>query len=183
MLSNIDLDDKGYDRIREEAIARIPLYSKEWTNYNASDPGITILENFSAFMALQQSEINEIPDKIKLRLLALAGFVPKEGKCARAYLLPEQIEIPYLPPACIKLYAQDICFELEQCVVIKDMRLLSVCASGSLDLRQEDYQTALLSSHGVKGGVPLFGEQPTGVRPSLLCCVIFHRRGRKWHFI
>lgn len=162
MLSNIDLDDKGYDRIREEAIARIPLYSKEWTNYNASDPGITILENFSAFMALQQSEINEIPDKIKLRLLALAGFVPKEGKCARAYLLPEQIEIPYLPPACIKLYAQDICFELEQCAVIKDMRLLSVCASGSLDLRQEDYQTALLSSHGVKGGVPLFGEQPTG---------------------
>ena len=58
MLRNIDLDDKGYDRIREEAIARIPVYSREWTNYNISAPGITILENFSAFMALQQSEMN-----------------------------------------------------------------------------------------------------------------------------
>lgn len=162
MLSNIDLDDKGYDRIREEAIARIPLYSKEWTNYNVSDPGITILENFSAFMALQQSEINEIPEKIKLRLLALAGFTPKKGKCARAYLLPEHIEMPYLPPACMKLYAQDICFELEQCAVIKDMRLLSVCAGDNLERGQAHYPAALLSSHGVKGGFPLFGEQPTG---------------------
>ncbi len=162
MLSNIDLDDKGYDRIREEAIARIPLYSKEWTNYNVSDPGITILENFSAFMALQQSEINEIPEKVKLRLLALAGFSPKKGKCARAYLLPKHIEMPYLPPACMKLYAQDICFELEQCAAIKDMRLLSVYAGDNLELKQENYQAALLSSHGVKGGFPLFGEQPTG---------------------
>lgn len=182
MLSNIDLDDKGYDRIREEAVARIPLYSKEWTNYNASDPGITILENFSAFMALQQSEINAIPEKIKLRLLALAGFTPKKGKCARAYLLPEPIEMPYLPPACMKLYAQDICFELEQCAVIKDMRLLSVCAGDSLELRQEHYQTALVSSHGVKGGVLLFGEQPAGGESITLTLSDIPQAGQKAAF-
>ncbi|MFG6367619.1 MAG: hypothetical protein K1W16_04215 [Lachnospiraceae bacterium] len=183
MLSDINLDDKGYDRIREEAIARISLYSKEWTNYNISDPGITILENFSAFMALQQSEINEIPEKIKLRLLALAGFTPKEGRCARAYLLPEHIETPYLPPACMKLHTQDICFELEQCAVIKEMRLLSVCVGdNNLILNQTNYQTALLSRYGVKGGVPLFGEQPTGGETVLLTLSDIPQAGQKVAF-
>lgn len=154
MLGNIDLDDKGYDQIREESIARIPMYSREWTNYNISDPGITILENFSAFMALQQSEINEVPDKIRLRLLALAGFAAREGTCATAYLMPRT---SCLVPERMKLYAQNICFELEQCAEVREMRLLSVRAgSGGIG------QTALLGREGAKGGLPLFGEQPTG---------------------
>lgn len=160
MLSNIDLDDKGYERIREESIARIPIYSREWTNYNISDPGITILENFSAFMALQQSEINEIPEKIRLGLLALAGFTAHQGKCATAYLLPKTVKEPYMPPERMKLYAQDICFELEQCAMLREMPLLSVGAgSSSINGEQEK---ALLGKNGVKGGFPLFGERPSG---------------------
>ena len=53
MLSSINLNDKDYDQFMAEAIAQIPLYSREWTNLNASEPGITILENLSAFSALQ----------------------------------------------------------------------------------------------------------------------------------
>lgn len=160
MLGNIDLDDKGYDQIREESIARIPMYSREWTNYNISDPGITILENFSAFTALQQSEINEVPGKIKLRLLALAGFTAREGICAAAYLIPkvpQNRKTPCLVPERMKLYAQNICFELEQCAEVREMCLLSVRAdSGGIG------QTVLLGREGVKGGLSLFGGQPTG---------------------
>ena len=86
MLSSINLNDKDYDQFMAEAIAQIPLYSREWTNLNASEPGITILENLSAFSALQQSEINEVTDKIKWKLLALAGFEPVKGEPATAYL-------------------------------------------------------------------------------------------------
>lgn len=161
MLRNIDLDDKGYDRIREEAIARIPVYSREWTNYNISDPGITILENFSAFMALQQSEMNEIPDRIRMHLLSLAGFTAAEGRCARAFLLPEMpenLECACLPPR-MKLYAQDICFELEQCGAVRSMCLTDEC--------------------GKKGGAALFGEHPAGGEAVYFSVEGFPEAGRR----
>ena len=34
------LDDRTFHDIVEEAISMIPRYSPEWTNHNASDPGI-----------------------------------------------------------------------------------------------------------------------------------------------
>ena len=82
MLTNRNLAVKEYEQLIEEAIAQIPLYTKEWTNYNPSDPGITILENLTAFSALQQSEINTVTEKAKWKLLALAGFYPEKGKSA-----------------------------------------------------------------------------------------------------
>lgn len=53
MLDSINLNDKTYQELLLEAIAQIPLYSKEWTNYNISDPGITILQNLTAFQLAQ----------------------------------------------------------------------------------------------------------------------------------
>ena len=55
MLNSINLDDKSYEDILAEAISQIPLYSDEWTNYNNSDPGITVVQNLSAFSLLQQA--------------------------------------------------------------------------------------------------------------------------------
>jgi hypothetical protein len=39
-----NLDDRRYADLVEEAVSRIPVHAPEWTNYNASDPGITIIE-------------------------------------------------------------------------------------------------------------------------------------------
>ena len=36
-----------------DAFASLPLLSKDWTNYNPSDPGMTILENLTLFETLQ----------------------------------------------------------------------------------------------------------------------------------
>ena len=47
MIPTINLDDKTFDDIRDEAIRLIPRYCPEWTNHNASDPGITLIELFS----------------------------------------------------------------------------------------------------------------------------------------
>lgn len=38
MLDSINLNNKSFEQIRDEAIAQIPLYSRDWTNYNVSDP-------------------------------------------------------------------------------------------------------------------------------------------------
>ena len=44
MLNSLNLSDKTYDELLAEAVAQIPLYSAEWTNFNVSDPGITLLQ-------------------------------------------------------------------------------------------------------------------------------------------
>ncbi len=72
-----------------DAVAAIPLICEEWTNHNASDPGITILENLILFQALQGSRITEINDATKRALLKMAGFTPGKGKCARMLLSAE----------------------------------------------------------------------------------------------
>lgn len=36
MLDSINLNNKSFEQIRDEAAAQIPLYSKDWTNYNVS---------------------------------------------------------------------------------------------------------------------------------------------------
>lgn len=158
MLSSVNLKDKSYEQILEEAIAQIPIYSKDWTNYNPSDPGITILENFSAFQELQQSEINDVPEHIKLKLLALAGFMPQEGRTASAYVSVAHSErgLPYTSPGRMKLYAQNICFEPATAAVIKDMRIIRI-KSEVMILQKSDL---LLEEYGLKGGLYLFGDKP-----------------------
>ena len=39
-----NLDDRNFTDLVEEARSMIPQYAPEWTNQNASDPGITLIE-------------------------------------------------------------------------------------------------------------------------------------------
>ena len=41
------LDDRAFDDLRAELIRRIPVHAPEWTDHNASDPGIALIELFS----------------------------------------------------------------------------------------------------------------------------------------
>lgn len=162
MLDSIDLNDKSFEQIRDEAIAQIPIYSKDWTNYNISDPGVTILENFAAFLALQQGELNEVPENIRKKLLGLAGFNARRGNAASAYVSLRHASggLPYVMPRRAKLYAQDICFEPaeNENLVLKDIRITAVKADGMTEM----YTGQLLKSGGVRGGLRLLGEKPSG---------------------
>ena len=41
------LDDRSYDDLVTETVARIPAHNPEWTNYNQSDPGFRLLDFFA----------------------------------------------------------------------------------------------------------------------------------------
>lgn len=126
MLNSIDLNDKSYEDLLAEAVAQIPLYSGEWTNFNRSDPGITILQNLSAFHLLQQSTINQVTDQVRRRLLKLVGYEARENRGA-VLLLQADVEEETCLPAQYKLWAGDICFETEGPVTLRPWRLDSVC--------------------------------------------------------
>ena len=77
MLNVPNLDDQRYDEILESARNRIPYLYDEWTDFNAHDPGITILELFAWYKQMQQYHLNRMTDRHKLKLLKLLGVEPE----------------------------------------------------------------------------------------------------------
>jgi len=74
MLNTLNLDDRVYDEIREEAIKNIVKHCPSWTNHNASDPGIALVELFSSMTEMLLYRFNRIPDKNYLAFLDMLGI-------------------------------------------------------------------------------------------------------------
>ena len=70
------MPQKTYAELMDENISKIPIYTDEWTNYNPSDPGITILENLSGAQIIQQNRMDEVTDDVKAKILKLLGYTP-----------------------------------------------------------------------------------------------------------
>jgi len=58
MLPN--LDDRRYADLVEEALSMIPTHAPEWTNHNASDPGITLVELFAYLTEMLLYRMNRV---------------------------------------------------------------------------------------------------------------------------
>src|SRR3981189_3994040 len=71
------LDDRRYQDLLDEALARIPVHNPEWTNFNKSDPGVTIIELFSFLTENLLYRANQIPERNRRKFLQLLG-VPLE---------------------------------------------------------------------------------------------------------
>ena len=56
------IDDRRYQDLLNEALARIPVHTPEWTNFNKSDPGITLIEIFAFLTETLLYRSNQIPD-------------------------------------------------------------------------------------------------------------------------
>ncbi len=67
------LDDRNFDQLAAEAKALIPRSFPDWTDYNASDPGITILELFAFLIEVTIYQINRVPERSLERFAALVG--------------------------------------------------------------------------------------------------------------
>src|SRR5499427_10119321 len=70
-IPNPILDDRSYQQLRYELVRRIPVYAPEWTDHNASDPGITLIELFAFLGENLLFRFNQIPDATKLAFLRL----------------------------------------------------------------------------------------------------------------
>ena len=81
-----DLDDRRWDDLVEEGRSLIPFYAPEWTDHNAHDPGITLLELFAWLAEMELFELNQISDRQRRKLLALAGVMSKPASPAHALL-------------------------------------------------------------------------------------------------
>ncbi|MBQ7955253.1 MAG: baseplate J/gp47 family protein [Lachnospiraceae bacterium] len=111
MLNPKMIPGKTYEQLMEENLGKIPIYSDEWTNYNPADPGITILENLSAFQILQQEQMDRVPMEVRAKLLQILGYKPQKGSGAKVYLEPRGVRENFLIPADQRFMVGDISFE------------------------------------------------------------------------
>lgn len=58
-----NLDDRNYADLVEEALTLIPTDAPEWTNYNPSDPGITLIELFAYLTEMLLYRLNRVTDE------------------------------------------------------------------------------------------------------------------------
>jgi len=68
-----NLDDRDWQTIRDEMIAKIPEKCPEWTDHNASDPGITLIELFALQIEELTYRLNQVLPKHKREYLNMIG--------------------------------------------------------------------------------------------------------------
>src|SRR6266496_902020 len=73
-LQPIQLDDRNFEQLFAEVRARIPVHTPEWTNFNDSDPGITIIQLFAFMTENLLYRSNRIPEANRLKFLSLLGL-------------------------------------------------------------------------------------------------------------
>jgi hypothetical protein len=75
-----NLDDRTFDQLAGEGRALIARYFPAWTDYNPSDPGITLLELFAYLAEAAIYQINRVPERSLERFAGLIGVERQAGE-------------------------------------------------------------------------------------------------------
>ncbi len=83
-----NLDDRTFQDIVREARSKIPLYCPRWTDYNLSDPGVTLIELFAWMTDMLLYRLNRVPEKNYIKFMELIGLRLKPP-------LPAKVDITF----------------------------------------------------------------------------------------
>lgn len=82
-LPSPNLDDRRFDDLVEEMLARIPAHTPEWTHPREGDPGRTLIDLFAWLGDSLLYRANLIPDRQRLVFLRLLGQSLRPARAAR----------------------------------------------------------------------------------------------------
>lgn len=91
-----NLDDRTFDDLVAQAKTLIPRYTPEWTNFNESDPGITLLELFAWMTDIIIYRLNQVPERNYLKFLQLLGIQVNPAQPASVDLTFKLTNVPGL---------------------------------------------------------------------------------------
>src|SRR6185436_18945801 len=101
------LDDRSYDDLVTELVARIPAHTPEWTNPRPGDPGRSLIELFAWLGDALLYRVNLIPERQRLTFLRLLGVPLRPARPARGLVTVSLREneavaaLPIRPPATL----------------------------------------------------------------------------------
>lgn len=80
------LDTRSYRALVDETLARVPVHTPEWTNFNPSDPGVTIVQLFAFLTENLIFRANQIPERNRAKFLKLLGIPLRTASAARGIM-------------------------------------------------------------------------------------------------
>ncbi|HYG58650.1 MAG TPA: hypothetical protein VD902_11390, partial [Symbiobacteriaceae bacterium] len=111
------LEEKTYSDLVNEALARIRVHNPQWTNYNESDPGVTLLELFAFMTESLIYRANLIPERNRRKFLTLLGVPMQAAAAARGIVTFANDRGPLEAvtlPADLELKAGQVPFRAEE---------------------------------------------------------------------
>ncbi|HET7539649.1 MAG TPA: hypothetical protein VFK05_07250, partial [Polyangiaceae bacterium] len=81
----LNVDDRSFEDLVLEAKRRIVAYTPEWTDFNESDPGITLVQLFAWLTQTMLYRLNRVPDdRMFVSFMNLIGYGPSPAVPATA---------------------------------------------------------------------------------------------------
>lgn len=80
------LDSRTFQQLVDRALQRIPHYTPEWTDFNLSDPGVTLVDLFAWLTELMFYQLNRVPELNYIKFLQLIGLELRAAQPAVADL-------------------------------------------------------------------------------------------------
>ncbi|GAB4200749.1 MAG: putative baseplate assembly protein [Coleofasciculaceae cyanobacterium] len=176
-LPKSNLDDRTYKDLVEECILRIPRYCPEWTNYNPSDPGITLIELFAWLTDQMLLRFNQVPLRNYITFLELLGVrlqAPVPAQSDITFYLTSSLPEAYTiaggtEVATVRTETEEaIVFSTDEPLIIDNPSLRHFLTAETADeepevLRDRFTNLWTLRSDGEWEGreLALFNEQPT----------------------
>ncbi len=165
-LPDINLDDRNFQDIVDQAKRLIPRYTPEWTDHNTSDPGIAMIELFAWMTEMVLYRMNRVPDKVLIRLLELIGAKLESPRAAQSritfYLSAAQSDDITVPEgtevATVRTETSEaITFSAEQSLTIHPPRPLGAFSNSDNRWVNHDLRSLELE----RGKLIMFGSPPT----------------------
>lgn len=114
MLPLPNLDDRYFEQLVNEAREMIPRLTKEWTDANDHDPGITLIELLSWLIEMQQYYMNKIVNKSEENFLKLLGVKLLPIQCAKVDITFDNLPCTIHLPKKSRFQARDLIFESDE---------------------------------------------------------------------
>lgn len=122
------LDRLSYDELVSEARSSMPALAPGWTDYNAHDPGITLLELFAWLAEGASYRLDNIPEASYRAFLRLAGVVQKQAQVAQTLLVFKPVAGALSLANCARVQSQDgrVVFQTTAALFVSDAKLQAV---------------------------------------------------------
>ncbi|MFZ2162579.1 MAG: putative baseplate assembly protein [Sideroxyarcus sp.] len=101
------LDRLTYDELVSEARSSLPSLAPGWTDYNAHDPGITLIELFAWLSEGASYRLDNIPDESCRAFLRLAGVEQRQAQVAETMLAFKPVAAALSLPNGVCVQSQD----------------------------------------------------------------------------
>jgi hypothetical protein len=124
------IDNRTYQDLLDEARNRIPVHNPEWTNFNKSDPGVTLLELFAFLTESLLYRVNQIPDRNRRKFLSLLGVPLQPATPARGLVAFANERGPLRPVTLadgLEVRARAVPFRTEQGLDVLPVEARAYC--------------------------------------------------------